>query len=374
MRKLVLEAVAVLAVGVLVVLAIEGANSLIHWKTPHESAVYSSVRWIKAQLTGKYLQEEQRDPTVLSNPAELEALLPLLVEQGVAMGNVPYAELDTSRSRINTVVDGCYTLQPNLDKTMFHLRSQLFNPFDPISVFYDTGTMLDPTLKAFFDRYGLPPVRITSNVAGERTTVPLMERDRKIIVAGDSVAFGAMLDDADTLASQLQILDPARQYVSVAVGGADARDVVCNLDRAARRYAGAIDALVYVYCENDFNRSLEYGAPEDVIAWLAQFAAANDLAPDRITIVYAPYIYNVVPQITRFEGYRGGEAATYRDEKLRLQGAVGAADFRWLDIAAIARDDDATFGTQFATLHFFVDHVHLSPWGTRHLAELIAAP
>jgi hypothetical protein len=214
---------------------------------------------------------------------------------------------------------------------------------------------------------------VTSNENGERTTVPLVERDRKVIVAGDSVAFGAMIDDADTLASQLQRLDPDRQYISTGVGGADARDVICNLERAAQRYAGQIDALIYVYCENDFNRSLDYGEPEPVIDWLAGFAAANGLEPDRVTIVYAPSIYNIVPQFTRFAGYRGGETATYLAQKRRLEAAVGSAGFRWLDIAVLVQEENATFGTQFATLHSFVDHLHLSPWGMRRLAAELDA-
>lgn len=371
MKKFVLEAVAVLAVAVVALLAIEGAYSLIRWKVPHESVTYAAARWVSAQVTGKYLRNDERLPGVLTDADELEALVPLLVEQGVAMGNVPYAELDTARSRMNTVVDGCYALQPNIDKTVFHLRSLLFNPLDPISVFYDTGTALDPALVDFFAAYGLPSVRVTSNASGERTTVPLVESDRKVVIAGDSVAFGAMIDDADTLASQLQRLDMERQYISTGVGGADARDVICNLDRAAQRYAGQIDELIYVYCENDFNRALEYGEPEAVIAWLETFADANGLSLDRITIVYAPYIYNIVPQITRFEGYRGGEAATYLDPKRRLEASVADAGFHWLDIADVALRDDGMFGTQFATLHYFVDHVHLSPWGTRDLARAL---
>ena len=373
MKKFALESIAFLALGIVAVLVIEGAHSLVYWKTPHESATYAAVHWIKTQMTGKYLHGDQRHQGVLDDTAELEALVPLLVEQGVAMGNVPYAELDTARSRMNAVVDDCHTLQPNLDKTMFHLRSQIFNPLDPISVYYDTGATLDPALQAFFAEYGLPAVRMTSNANGERTTVPFIERNRKVLVAGNSVAFGAMIGDADTIASQLQSLDVERQYVSTAVGGADARDVICNLERAAQRYAGQIDELIYVYCENDFNLSLEYGKPEAVIAWLEEFAGANGLVPDKVTIVYAPYVYNIVPQITRFAGYRGGDAATYLDEKQRLEAGVGAAGFRWIDIADIARDDNAAFGTQFATLHNFVDHLHLSPRGTRYLAKLLNA-
>lgn len=367
MKKLVGEGLALLGVCLALVLLVEGAAALIGWGSARNSLTYAAVQWAKGQITGKYLDTDQLHPGVLTDAGELEALVPSMVEQGIGMGNVPFSELETDASRLNVVADGCYSLKPNLDKTLFYLRSQIYNPLDPITVFYDTGLALDPSLRDFFEKYGLPAARARSNEFGERITVPSVERERKVIVAGDSVAFGAMIDDADTIASQLQAGDAARQYVSIAVGGADARDVICNLERAAGRYAGAMDELIYVYCENDFNRSLEYGTPEEVVAWLEEFAAAQGIG--RVTVLFAPYIYNIVPQYTRFPGSRGGAFPTYLDERHRLEAAVRAAGFRWLNVADIVRADDNAFGTQFATLHSFVDHTHLS----RHGVALVAA-
>jgi hypothetical protein len=167
----------------------------------------------------------------------------------------------------------------------------------------------------------------------------------------------------------MQRLDPTRQYVSTGVGGADARDVICNLARAAERYQGQIEELIYVYCENDFNRSLEYGTPEEVVAWLEEFAAEQGIG--KVTVVFAPYIYNIVPQYTRFEGHRGGEFPTYLDERNRLQAAVEAAGIRWINIGDVVRSDDSVFGTQFATLHHFVDHTHLSRYGVQRLVAAL---
>ena len=80
-----------------------------------------------------------------------------------------------------------------------------------------------------------------------------------------------------------------------------------------------------------------------------------------------------MPQFTRFAGYRGGNAPTYADQKQRLEAATQAAGFRWFDIDAIMQEENAAYGTQFATLHNFVDHSHLSPWGMRRLAETLDA-
>ena len=60
-------------------------------------------------------------------------------------------------------------------------------------------------------------------------------------------------------------LDPTREYINIGIGGADAADIVCALDKAGRRYKGQIEELIYVYCENDINPTKPYGTPREVL-------------------------------------------------------------------------------------------------------------
>jgi hypothetical protein len=43
-----------------------------------------------------------------------------------------------------------------------------------------------------------------------------------------------MLNDSETLASRLQLRNPDKQYVNIGIGGADATDIQCALERASR--------------------------------------------------------------------------------------------------------------------------------------------
>jgi|WetSurSiteA1Bulk_404760.scaffolds.fasta_scaffold26402_1 hypothetical protein len=373
-----LKATGIAAFATLLIVAVtwivaEGLVSIARWERQSTSVAFSAIDMVRRMREGQRPIDPEPRLDVLRDAAELEVMLPLMKAAGVGLGNTPYRELKTESSAMNYEKDGCLSLKPNLRKTAVFLRTQLFDPLDPVTAFFDADAALDPTLKEFLDRYAVSRrTQLTSNAAGERATFPLVERRQKVIVAGDSVAFGAMLDDRETIASQLQSRDATRQYISSGVGGASAADVICNLDAAAKRYQGQLDELIYVYCQNDLQPRKKFGRPEEVIDWLTHFASREHIP--RVTVVYAPYVYNIAPQVTRFAGYEGWYIESHLAERRALKAAVENARFRWLDIGDLALEDDQTFGTQFAFWHFFIDHVHLSPYGVTRLVQRLTSP
>jgi hypothetical protein len=93
--------------------------------------------------------------------------------------------------------------------------------------------------KSFWNATAGRSVTLSSNSEGERLTIPESNADRIVLVAGDSMAFGAMVDDDVTIVSRLQANDPTRRYVNLGVPSVDARDIICRLEDAAKRYRGA---------------------------------------------------------------------------------------------------------------------------------------
>jgi hypothetical protein len=254
---------------------------------------------------------------------------------------------------------------------MTYLRTPLFEMFNPIVMFYDADALLSERLQRFVDRYAVRLTTFTTNASGQRTTIPESERSEMVFVAGDSVAVGTLVNDEETLASILQRRDPHRRYVNLGVGGAEAAEIRCSLELAAGRYSGRVRELVYVYCENDFDAEESMGAPEAVTTWLRQFVRKHEV--DRTTLVYAPYIFNVVPQLARVPGERGERFGNHADEKARLVGLVKDAGFGWIDFGEIALAESDARGTPFGALALYVDVVHHSPLGIRRLADAITA-
>lgn len=373
MRQRLLTAALALASCALALLLVEGIYSVARWSRPHQSL----TRRIVGLGAAAWRHEPPPEPgspnaLLIRDPGEIEALLDVLEADGVGLGNTPYSRLKTERASINTRQDGCLIQKPNLHKKMAVLRTALFEPFDPVTAFVDADAKLSPAVQAFLDAHAFRWVSLTTNEYGERITLPASSADRLVLVAGDSIANGAMLDDAETLSSQLQARDPGHRYVNLGIAAAHASDVVCALERAAGRYRGRVDRLVYVYCENDFAPDEPYGRPEQVLDFLRRYAEENDIAT--VTVVYAPYVYNIVPEITRFPGMRGDGYPHHGEEKRSLREGARAAGFGWIDFTDIGLEVNREAGSQFAVLALVVDHAHHSREGVRLVADRLLAP
>jgi hypothetical protein len=287
---------------------------------------------------------------------------------GVGLGNSHYEQLRTREASTGDSVDGCPQNRPNIYKTFTYLRTPLFEMFNPIVMFYDSGRELSQPLQRFVERYGIRLTTFTTDEFGQRTTVPSVDRDDTVLVAGDSVAAGAMINDHETLASELQRRDPQRRYVNLGKGGAEAAEIRCNVELAAKRYRN-VQELIYVYCENDFDDDESMGTPEAVMTWLREFVREQGI--ERTTIVYAPYIFNVVPELTRVPGERGERFKDHADEKARLMTLVQDAGFAWVDFGELALAEADARGTPFAALGLYIDVVHHSPLGVERLADAL---
>jgi hypothetical protein len=348
--------------GVVPYLVAEGIYSLLH----RTSLTYDRyLHW--------FGDPTPQDPrlAMITDARELTALFPLMRANGVGLGNGPFAALTNDDAAINREEAGCLVQKPNLRKTMSYLRSNLFNPFDQVTYFYDTGRTLPPEITRFFARYGVREVHLTTNEYGERLTLPAVESEDKVLVAGDSIADGAMLDDGETIASRLQAGDPTRRYVNLGISGATAADIVCALDKAAPRFHGHIRELIYVFCENDFDPALPYGTPTQLIPRIVELQRREAIG--RVVLVYMPYIYNAVPEVTRLPGHTHRNFPTYHEEKHQLLTLARAAGFSVVDFLDVADAERRAVGSQFAPLALYMDHAHPSTLGLDLLLPRLTA-
>jgi len=345
-------------------LAAEGLYALRRGPRAGTSLAYDLyARWSADRRVPAY---DPHDPTtwVITDPAPLTAMIELFKANGVGLGNSPFRELKREAVAINAEESGCLVQKPNLRKTMAFLRSNAFNPFDQPTYFYDTERTLPTDLARFFERYGFRRVQLTTNADGERVTLPAVAASDVVLVAGDSVANGAMLDDAETIASHLQRDDHTRQYVNLGIAGAAPADIACALERAARRYTGRVRELIYVFCEND----LKEATAGDVVGRLVAFKARERI--DRVVLLYVPYIYNALPEVTRVRGHKQFDFPTFRTEKRALLRAAHDAGLPTVDYVDITTAAQQAQGTQFAALGLYLDQAHPSPTG---VGQLVAA-
>jgi hypothetical protein len=361
------------AVSILVTyLLFEGGVAVWRGDVPGTSIGYRTVALIRGDSWRQGIEDDgEPNAVALADVHEIEVLLEALAADAVGLGNTPYKQLKTDASTMYYYDRGCKHQKPNVRKLHMQLVTRLFDPLDPVVAFWDEGRELRPEVAAFLGRYGFQRKRHSFNNKGDRTTLPLVRSDRLVLIAGDSVANGILLDDDETISSQLQTKDRTRQYINAGIPGSGAREIICNAEKAAENYAGAIEELIYVYCENDFSAGKPYGTPKEVIQWMETFVARKGIG--KVTVVYTPFIYNILPQLTRFENYRGYSIPHHASEKRRLEAAVAAAGYRFIDYTDIALAENRAAGSMFAALALFVDHAHYSRAGTNRLVALLEA-
>lgn len=324
------------------------------------------------RLLAYYNQEPISLPGIVTDESELKSLVPRMIEADVGLINSPYKETQTERSQLTRRDGECESPRANLDEVAFFLRSNLFEPLAPIAVHHAREAILPPELVKFFQDYGRGAHKLSTNATGERATVPYLEGPKKVLVAGDSAAFSPMLDDSATLASRLQTKDSTRQYVNVGVPGASSEQALCNLTKATSRYQGQVEEVVYFYSEDDFAADQKFGTPEAVITAIKSLVQNG--AATKVTVVYVPSLYNVVPELTRYKGYAGERAANPQIRREQLKKNVADAGFAWLDMGDIALERSRSQGNAFSVFDNYVDPRSLSAQGINNLVEKFTLP
>lgn len=324
------------------------------------------------RLLAQYEREPVALPGVVTEESQIAPLIPRFIEANVGLINSPYTETQTDGSRLTRRDGACEAPRANLNQTVFSLRANIFEPLAPIAVHHPRDAKLPAEVSRFFQDYGGTTHTLTTNGRGERTTLPIVEEPRKVLVAGDSAAFGTLVDDAHTLASRLQAGDGTRQYVNLGVPDASAEQILCNLSAAVSRYGGQVDEIVYLYSEDDFAPGRKFGSANEAIAVIGELARKESIA--KVSLVYLPTLYNVVPELTRYEGYPGQRASNPQGEREQLKTLAVDAGFNWLDMGEIAIERARAQASSFAVFDNFADPKNLSAQGTNTLAEKFTLP
>ncbi|HYC54903.1 MAG TPA: hypothetical protein VEL28_08180 [Candidatus Binatia bacterium] len=363
--------IAVFGATVVPYLLAEGIYALTRGGQAETSLAYSF--YASRFVARRQVEPDPRDPltVTITDLSQIEPVLEAMQQNNVGVGNSPFSELKTPQASINDESGECRRQKPNLRKKVGFLRTNLFNPFDQMTFFYDADRTLPPELEEFFARYAFRTVLHTTNEHGERVTLPAVSSPSKVLIAGDSVANGIMLEDGETLASQLQAADRSRQYVNLGISRAAADDIACAMEEAAVRYRGSIEQLLYVVCENDFDPEVRNGKPQELVAYLRSFAEREKIA--RVTVLYMPYIYNSVPEVTRLRGHLQYDFPTYREEKRELITHARTAGFAVFDYLDVTNEERERAQSQFAPLALYVDQTHMSRDGVTRIVPRLSA-
>ncbi|HVP31204.1 MAG TPA: SGNH/GDSL hydrolase family protein [Myxococcota bacterium] len=357
--------VAVLA-ALLTWLSVEGVWSVAHGRRPVPSLAAAGAASLATLRSGGAPAPDEGAAPILTDPGEIEAVLPALRAAHVVLGNSPYRKLASEEARFTTGDPklGTLRLKPDLAAESGFLRTTLFAPLDPPSYTVRRNEPLPAALQRFLARYAFAPRVFTTDAFGERTTLPPSSAGETVLVAGDSVAFGQMLGDDEHLASQLQVRLPRLRFVNLGIPGGSEVESVAVLEEALDR-TPRVGAVVYVHFDNDYALGQ---TPETIVARLSELGKRHAVL--RIVFVAHHYVEQTMPEIFRSEpeAYRAGRRRTRE-----LLERATAAGFFVIDTTPIFEEARDEAGSLLAGAALYLDHAHLSREGTRRLAERVAA-
>ena len=260
-----------------------------------------------------------------------------------------------------------YTLRPGVNLSLNLLRTTKPYNLDPPLLAIESSAALSQSVVDYIEKQSRMDFQYSTNEHGFRTTIPEMRSDKRVLVIGDSVAFGVGVDDGNTMASNLQrMLGETVEVVNAGVGGYDGRKAVAR----AKQLAESSDflGLIYVACQNDFMSNEDWNAEAANV--LAQLKEISGQFNDNIIIVLETYMeYNlrdVLLEKNEWSQDRISKTSLLRKKTAELSGDLGFLFSDWTNIVNRFMANEKSIFSRFA---LYADHVHLSPLGNQLLAK-----
>lgn len=361
----------VLGSVLLTLLVVEGAHVLFSGATPTVGVTRTALGSLNrlrvdVDTADGAVEPQAAEAAWVTDEATFEGILPDLRRAQAILGNAPFLTLATpaARTTVDDEITGTLRLKANVRARTWFLRTHVYQPADPVTLTVPDGADISPRLESFIDRFAFGVARLTINEYGERLTLPPSDAEPVILVAGDSVAFGALLGDDEHLASQLQRLVPGYQFVAVGIPGGGRADALQVMEEAATRYGPRIQGLVYVNCENDFDTDDPLSIADALASWSERHQLRHRI------LVLNRYVYRTMPEVFRESLSRFRQM---RADSTTLETAAREAGFSTIDFGDIVEAYRRQHGSLLAGAALYIDHVHFSADGTRLVAERVRA-
>ncbi len=357
-----------LACLLLVALLLEVGLRWIHYQktSAHDFAIKEVLRNFREGVKASRLPPSPELERFVASEKEVRDLYPAFKKDAIAFGNSPFIELiQPETESIIRDKDGVLGNLPSHTYQVAFGRYRIGDPWDPV-LFKDNHLEKpnSPETEAFVKARLFTPTTASHDELGHRNTVPASTAQDIVLVMGDSVAYGAAVNDHETLASQLQLLHPSVRFINCGVGGSGTPDNLRRLDLELKRYGSQVKSVIYVHCENDWN---DDDTPEKLASGLTSALDAAGIQ-DRV-MIYTEYLERAMPDLLRepkesdFRRFMHLKSRTFsllKDSRITL--------IDWWQLLDTYRQRE---GSVFSGMALYVDHCHLSPLGLSVLAKSV---
>ncbi len=264
-----------------------------------------------------------------------------------------------------------FTLRPNTTILAYVLKTGKAFNIDPPVLYLRSEENLksSPVLRDYIDSQTRLHYSYTINENGFRTTLPIVKADRKILIIGDSVAFGAGVNDDSTTASYLQsMVGESYRVVNAGVGSYTARQAfwMAEILSAKESY----DVLIFLTSQNDFmfgHKTFSYNAE----GRLKELAALKPNFPKGMMLVVFPYMEYSLRDIILDKYWPQQEINLSKYLFKDLPSISKKIGITYIDLTSMIDTYLEQTATVFSRFVFYVDHGHMSPYTSQLVAAKI---
>ncbi len=368
MKKALFLTLYILACLLLVAILLEIGLRWVHFQrtSKHDTAIKEVLRNFRDAAKAAKMPEPPELGQYVNSEKEVRDLYPAFLKDGIAFGNSPFIELiQPITESIVRNKEGVLVNLPNHTYQVAFGRYRIGDSWDPV-LYKDNHPEKanTPETDAFVKKHLFNTTSATHDADGHRITLPTSTAQDIVIVMGDSVAYGAAVNDSDTLASQLQQRHPEFKFINAGVGGSGSPDNLQRLEIELKRYGSSVKSVIYLLCENDWN---DDDTPDKLVDGLVKLLDTAGVQ-DRV-FIFTQYIERAMPDLVR--GTKETDYRRFMNDKTRTFELLKqkSKSMVLVDWTHILDDYRQKSGSVFAGLGLYVDHCHLSPLGLRILAE-----
>jgi len=368
MKKILIRTLAVLIPLLVLLLVVEIAARWVYYQQGSEypfAIKQMTKEWGKKRKGDQFPVPDEYQ-NYLNSDEEIRKLEPAFLKDGIAFGNSPFQELRNERTEAQFRDDkGVLRNKPNYHYAVSFLKSRVGEAWDPYLYKDSTpGVPKSAETEDFVKRCGLAFKHSHIDANGDRVTVPTSTASDVILVVGDSVAYGAGINDDETLASVLQVRYPQFRFINASVGGANTTDNFQRLEERLSQHKGHVKGVVYVNTETGFS---DKETPEFIVKGLDAILTRENIT--HRFFVNAQYIYIIMPDLLRKRDEKDlRKFLLWRKQTLELARERKMLVVDAYDVVNLYRQK---MGTPYAGFSFFVDHSHFSFFGVQQMAEHI---
>jgi len=258
-----------------------------------------------------------------------------------------------------------FALKPN--RTILGYMLKTLKPFnlDPPVLYTKKGIPLSENVKDYIHNQTRVAYSYTVNEEGLRVTLPIHQSEKKLLIVGDSVAFGEGVDDDATIASHLQnLLQDKYQVINAGVGGYGGENVyrMAKMMGAKQKFHG----LIYIASQNDFMFD-DWGKEAEKI--LKKMKTLEKNFDGNIVVVLHTYMEYTMHDIIlnrQWSESRVKRTDQLRQSLLKTTQRLNMKFLDWSDLLQQYRNEKKSIFSGFA---LYADHCHLSSAGNKLLAE-----